>query len=153
VVTANKGTGIELHGTANCTFDVTVDGIFSSSLSTPSNVLYSNQALSEGTHSLTLTAHPTSEQQLAFENAVIYIEYVNGQYNLFRLRLNFPSVKQSPKWYHIVIRTPRSSTILGTGPLVQIHMFLEVPSILRKPRVQVCPLHSEGHRRWSYRVL
>ncbi|KAG2149478.1 hypothetical protein BD769DRAFT_1659034 [Suillus cothurnatus] len=68
------GTGIELHGTANCTFDVTVDGIFSSSLSTPSNVLYSNQALSEGTHSLTLTAHPTSEQQLAFENAVIYID-------------------------------------------------------------------------------
>ncbi|KAG1813176.1 uncharacterized protein BJ212DRAFT_414733 [Suillus subaureus] len=68
------GTGIELHGTANCTFDITVDGIFSSSLNSPSDVLYSNQALSEGTHSLTLTAHPTSGQQLAFENAVIYID-------------------------------------------------------------------------------
>lgn len=68
------GTGIELHGTANCTFDITVDGIFSSSLSSPGDVLYSNQALSEGTHSLTLTAHPASGQQLAFENAVIYID-------------------------------------------------------------------------------
>lgn len=67
------GTGIELHGTANCTFDVSLDGIFSSSLSSPSDVLYSEQTLSEGTHSLTLTAHPTSGQQLAFENAVIYI--------------------------------------------------------------------------------
>lgn len=68
------GTGIELHGTANCTFDVAVDGIFSSSLSSTSDVLYSKQTLSEGTHSLTLTAHPTSGQQLAFENAVIYID-------------------------------------------------------------------------------
>lgn len=67
------GTGIELHGTANCTFDVSVDGIFSSSLSSTSDVLYSQQTLSEGTHSLTLTAHPASGQQLAFENAVIYI--------------------------------------------------------------------------------
>ncbi|KAG1904574.1 uncharacterized protein F5891DRAFT_749024 [Suillus fuscotomentosus] len=68
------GTGIELHGAANCTFDVTVDGIFSSSLSSSSDVLYSSQTLSEGTHTFTLTAHPTSGQQLAFENAVIYIE-------------------------------------------------------------------------------
>ncbi|KAG2155694.1 hypothetical protein DEU56DRAFT_319654 [Suillus clintonianus] len=67
------GTGIDLHGTANCTFDVTVDGIFSSSLSTTSDLLYSKQALSEGTHSLTLTAHPTSGEHLAFENAVIYV--------------------------------------------------------------------------------
>ncbi|KAG1793908.1 uncharacterized protein HD556DRAFT_454007 [Suillus plorans] len=68
------GTGIELHGAANCTFDVTVDGIFSPSLSSSSDVLYSSQTLSEGTHTFTLTAHPTSGEQLAFENAVIYIE-------------------------------------------------------------------------------
>lgn len=68
------GAGIELHGTANCTFDISMDGIFSSSLSSSSDVLYSDQTLSEGTHSLTLTAHPTSGQQLAFENAVIYID-------------------------------------------------------------------------------
>lgn len=58
-----------------------MDGIFSSSLSSTSDVLYSAQTLSEGTHSLTLTAHPTSGQQLAFENAVIYIAYVNNQRN------------------------------------------------------------------------
>ncbi|KAG2076759.1 hypothetical protein BDR04DRAFT_622453 [Suillus decipiens] len=68
------GTGIELYGMANCTFDVTVDGIFSSSLSSTNNVLFSDQTLSEGTHSLTLTAHPSSGQQLALENAVIYID-------------------------------------------------------------------------------
>ncbi|KAG0703992.1 hypothetical protein DFH29DRAFT_913940 [Suillus ampliporus] len=67
------GSGIELHGTANCTFDVTLDGTFSSALNSTSNVLYSNQTLSEGIHLLTLTAQPTSGQQLALENAVIYI--------------------------------------------------------------------------------
>lgn len=79
LVTADKGTGIQLHGTANCTFDVTMDGIFSSPLTSTSDVLYSMQTLSEGTHSLTLTAHPTSGQQLAFENAVIYTGYINFQ--------------------------------------------------------------------------
>ncbi|KAG2138704.1 uncharacterized protein EDB93DRAFT_1253251 [Suillus bovinus] len=73
------GTGIELHGAANCTFDIAVDGIFSSSLSSSSDVLYSKQTLSEGAHSLTLTAHPTAGQQLAFENAVIYIEQAAPQ--------------------------------------------------------------------------
>ncbi|KAG1754748.1 uncharacterized protein EDB91DRAFT_1241993 [Suillus paluster] len=77
------GTGIELYGTANCTFDVTVDNIFSSALTTTSDVLYSKQTLSEGVHALTLTAHPTSGQQLAFENAVIYIDQAVPQTELF----------------------------------------------------------------------
>ncbi|KAG0707601.1 hypothetical protein DFH29DRAFT_995027 [Suillus ampliporus] len=77
------GSGIELHGTANCTFDITLDGIFSSALTSTSDVLYSKQTLSEGMHSLTLTAHPTSGQQLALENAVIYIDQAIPQIESF----------------------------------------------------------------------
>ncbi|OAX42100.1 hypothetical protein K503DRAFT_767082 [Rhizopogon vinicolor AM-OR11-026] len=73
------GTGIELHGTANCTFDITVDGVFSSTLTSASDVLYSQQTLSGGTHALTLTAHPTSGQQLAFESAVIFVNQTTPQ--------------------------------------------------------------------------
>jgi len=53
-----------------------MDSIFSPALTSTSDVLFSTQSLSEGAHTLTLTAHPTTGQQLAFENAVIYIRQV-----------------------------------------------------------------------------
>lgn len=148
----HKGTGVELHGTANCTFDVTVDDVFSSPLTTTSDVLYSTQTLSDGFHTLTLTAHPTSEQQLAFENAVIYMKYVNYQRGLFS-DLRFVSVKQSHKRYLTVIPIPRSSIIPETGLQPRMRMYREAFSILPKRWGQPCLLHLKGHRRWSYRVL
>lgn len=61
---AYAGTAVYVWGTANCTFDVTLDsGSAGSNLSSASQVLYSRTGLALGTHFLSLTAHPHNGTQ------------------------------------------------------------------------------------------
>ncbi|KAH7915724.1 hypothetical protein BJ138DRAFT_917311 [Hygrophoropsis aurantiaca] len=74
------GTGIELIGSANCTYDITLDNMIPGNVNPAGDLLYTNSGLSEGNHTITLIAQPDqSTQQLAFERAIIINNLSNGQ--------------------------------------------------------------------------
>ncbi|KDQ49914.1 hypothetical protein JAAARDRAFT_42514 [Jaapia argillacea MUCL 33604] len=68
------GTGFTLYGQSNCSFNVGVDGeVVATQLSSLNNVLYTDGDLSQGQHTVTLTATPnsTSSQILSFDGVVL----------------------------------------------------------------------------------
>lgn len=66
------GTAVYLLGSANCTYDVSIDsGSGSSGLSSTSNVLFAKTGLSQGTHLVSVTAHASQTDQFAFDSAII----------------------------------------------------------------------------------
>ncbi|KAJ7687397.1 hypothetical protein B0H17DRAFT_1180853 [Mycena rosella] len=74
------GTAVYLYGTANSSYDASVDNATSTHAPPTSDLLFSTTDLEEGTHSVTLTARPTSSsQQLAFDRAVVSAPLVNNQ--------------------------------------------------------------------------
>ncbi|KAF7365272.1 hypothetical protein MVEN_00399000 [Mycena venus] len=75
------GNAIYLYGTSNSSYAVTVDATNSAHTPPTSDLLFSATDLDVGTHSVTLTATPStssSAQQLAFDRAVISAPLVNN---------------------------------------------------------------------------
>ncbi|KAJ7109787.1 hypothetical protein C8R44DRAFT_262934 [Mycena epipterygia] len=75
------GTAVYLYGAnaTNSSYDVTLDNTAYTPSSLTSDLLFSITNLTEGTHSVILTAKPTSSsQQLAFDRAVISTPLVNN---------------------------------------------------------------------------
>lgn len=61
-----------LFGSANCTYDISIDsGLGGSGLSSTSNVLFAKAGLPQGTHFVNVTAHANETQQFAFDSAII----------------------------------------------------------------------------------
>ncbi|KIP10067.1 hypothetical protein PHLGIDRAFT_85480 [Phlebiopsis gigantea 11061_1 CR5-6] len=66
------GTGVYLFGSANCTYDVTIDdSAVGTGLKSTTDVLFSSNGLSLGTHLLNLTVHASKQNQFALDNAVV----------------------------------------------------------------------------------
>ncbi|KAF8204297.1 hypothetical protein K438DRAFT_1964655 [Mycena galopus ATCC 62051] len=75
-----SGTAVYLYGTTNSSYDTALDNKPVDHDPPSSDLLFSVSDLAEGTHSVTLTAQPTSSsQQLAFDRAVISIPLVENQ--------------------------------------------------------------------------
>ncbi|KAJ6523594.1 hypothetical protein B0H19DRAFT_1085667 [Mycena capillaripes] len=73
------GTAVHLYGTTNSSYDTTLDNKAYVYDPPTADLLFSITGLEEGTHSVTLTARPTtSSQQLAFDCAVISTPLVNN---------------------------------------------------------------------------
>ncbi|KAJ7220698.1 hypothetical protein GGX14DRAFT_515053, partial [Mycena pura] len=65
------GSAVYLFGTSNSSYEVTLDNTVNS-LAPTDGLLYSNEGLIEGTHSVTLTARPTNAaQMLGFTEAIV----------------------------------------------------------------------------------
>lgn len=76
---AAPGSAIYVFGSANCSYDVTVDSTtVGSGLTSKTNLLFSTTGLSLGTHFLNLTAHASNQQQLALDSAVVSDALPNG---------------------------------------------------------------------------
>ncbi|KAJ6601426.1 hypothetical protein DFH09DRAFT_1127808 [Mycena vulgaris] len=74
------GTAIYFYGTANSSYDISLDNTAYSPGPATSDLLVSIADLKEGTHTVTLTARPTSSsQQLAFDRAVVSTPLVTNQ--------------------------------------------------------------------------
>ncbi|KAI0778676.1 hypothetical protein BD413DRAFT_114678 [Trametes elegans] len=64
------GTSIALYGTANCSYDVSVDGASTTLPATNTNgQLYARDGLNEQTHRVTLTAHASNSSMFSFDRA------------------------------------------------------------------------------------
>ncbi|KAI0822363.1 cytochrome P450 [Trametes gibbosa] len=67
------GDSVSIFGIANCSYDVSVDGnssLFKASKSRgQSTMLFSKEGLSEGTHTVSLTAHASNTSSFAFQRA------------------------------------------------------------------------------------
>ncbi|KAJ7610921.1 hypothetical protein FB45DRAFT_942030 [Roridomyces roridus] len=80
VTLAFYGTGVDLYGLANCTYEVTLDNAPYSPKSVPSQMLASISNLTEATHTVTLKATPTgATEQLAFDRAMVFTPLVDNQ--------------------------------------------------------------------------
>ncbi|KAJ7116794.1 hypothetical protein C8R43DRAFT_1038081 [Mycena crocata] len=74
------GTAVYMYGTTNSSYDTILDHVAYTHESPASDLLLSITDLKEGTHSVTLTARPTSSsQQLAFDRAVVSAPLVNNE--------------------------------------------------------------------------
>ena len=69
------GTAVYLYGSANCSYQVTVDGTASPVTIPGENLLYAQEGLPLGTHRVDLVmmgpTDPSGQQQLAFDRAVV----------------------------------------------------------------------------------
>ncbi|KAJ7109806.1 hypothetical protein C8R44DRAFT_883851 [Mycena epipterygia] len=95
------GTAVYLYGTTNSSYQIMLDNISSFHVPPTSDLLLSLTGLAEGTHSVTLTARPTSSsQQLAFDRAVISTPQVNNTTpaELFYDNTDTSMLKYSGKW-------------------------------------------------------
>ncbi|KAF7303014.1 hypothetical protein MKEN_01264400 [Mycena kentingensis (nom. inval.)] len=93
------GSGVDLYGSANCSYDVSVDGHSSSHDSSNGDVLASLSGLAVGTHSVVLTARPTGAEQLfAFDRAVVSSPYEDPPTELFYDNADFSVLTYSSGW-------------------------------------------------------
>ena len=76
------GNGIRLHGTANCSYTVALDGVefpgASPSSDTTSLPLFFQDGLEAGAHTVNVAAFPDAEEQFVFDSAVITDTYGLG---------------------------------------------------------------------------
>lgn len=85
------GTAIYLFGSANCTYDVTIDGSsVGTGLKSTTDTLFSTSDLSLGTHSLNLTVHASAQNQFALDNAIVTDNLPSGYVPLFVIDIVFP---------------------------------------------------------------
>lgn len=67
-----EGTAVYVLGSANCSFDVTLDSSDAgTNLSSTSQALFSSAGLAQGTHFLHLTAHPQKGQQFWLDSMIV----------------------------------------------------------------------------------
>ncbi|KAF7302161.1 hypothetical protein MIND_00783000 [Mycena indigotica] len=92
------GTAVYLYGTSNSSYDAVIDDKRSTNAPTGSNLLFSATGLTQGAHSVTLTARPTSSQQFAFDRAVISAQYDNPPAELFYDNSDSSALKYSGNW-------------------------------------------------------
>ncbi|KAJ7109800.1 hypothetical protein C8R44DRAFT_800587 [Mycena epipterygia] len=95
------GTAAYLYGTTNSSYEIVLDNIASSHAPPTSDLLFSTTNLTEGTHSVTLTARPSSSsRQLAFDRVVISTPLVNNTTpaELFYDNTDTSMLKYSGNW-------------------------------------------------------
>ena len=67
-----SGTGVYLYGSANCSYDITIDSSpVGTGLTSTTDVLFSTSGLSLGTHFMNVTVHASETQQFALDRADI----------------------------------------------------------------------------------
>ena len=59
-------------GSANCTYDVSIDsGLGGSGLSSTSDLLFAKSGLPQGTHFVNVTVHASETEEFAFDSAIV----------------------------------------------------------------------------------
>ncbi|KAI0334447.1 hypothetical protein GY45DRAFT_1242562 [Cubamyces sp. BRFM 1775] len=72
------GTGVSLYGTANCSYEVSIDGASSSFMATSESQLFTQDELPAQMHSVSLTAHASNTSMFAFDRADISRPLLSG---------------------------------------------------------------------------
>lgn len=68
----HAGTAVYLFGSANCTYDVSIDsGSGGAGLTSDTNLLFAKSGLPPGTHFVNVTVHATEDGQFAFDSAIV----------------------------------------------------------------------------------
>ncbi|KAJ8494523.1 hypothetical protein ONZ51_g2287 [Trametes cubensis] len=72
------GTSVSIYGTANCSYEVSVDGASSSFMATSGSQLFTQDELPAQMHSVSLTAHASNTSMFAFDRADISRPLLSG---------------------------------------------------------------------------
>ncbi|KAH9897910.1 hypothetical protein C8Q73DRAFT_744045 [Cubamyces lactineus] len=95
------GTGVTLYGTANCSYDVSIDGASSSFMAKSGSQLFTQDELPAQMHSVSLTAHASNTSMFAFDRADISRPLLSGSQpptSLVYRAINATNVQYTGSW-------------------------------------------------------